>query len=169
MLKDSKGVQVNTSDRFIFISTIQAQSSSNPAPFGFGFGTSVDPLATGSVGTVRQNFQHVSLVNDRLTANTGKQHTYQRVFKLAGGGAVNNHLTSSIVQLVHNFGSDRSGGVVVANNITAATTAAGTSTSGTDPLYLQVGIGSKDNTVSALVDAEHKAIMKFVVIRLSSE
>jgi len=167
LLKDSKGVQVNTDERFIFIATIQAQSSSNPAAFGFGFGTSVDPLATGSVGTARQNFQHFGLVNE-LASGAGFKHEYDRILKLGGGGIVSNHLTSSICQLVHNFGNNRSGGVLVSNNINNATTAAGTNTSGTDPLYLQVGIGSRYNTVSALEDAEHKAIMKYVVIRLDN-
>jgi len=168
LLKDSKGVQVNTDERFIFIATIQAQSSSNPAAFGFGFGTSVNPLATGSGGTARQNFQHFALVNE-LASGAGFKHEYDRLLKLGGGGIVANHLTSSICQLVHNFGGDRSGGTVVANNVNnAATTAAGTNTSGTDPLYLQVGIGSRYNSVSALEDAEHKAIMKYVVIRLDN-
>lgn len=168
LLKDSKGVQVNTDERFIFIATIQAQSSSNPAAFGFGFGTSVDPLATGSVGTARQNFQHFALVNESASG-AGFEHEYDRLLKLGGGGVVSNHLTSSICQLTHNFGGDRSGGVLVTNNINLVTTTAGTNTSGTDPLYLQVGIGTRYNTVSALEDAEHKAIMKYVVIRLDSQ
>ena len=168
LLKDSKGVQVNTDERFIFIATIQAQSSSNPAAFGYGFGTSVDPLATGSVGSARQNFQHIALVNE-LQSGAGFKHEYNRMLKLAGGGVVANHLTSSICQLIHNFGDERSGGSVVTNNISNCTIAAGTNTSGTDPLYLQVGIGTRYNTVSALEDAEHKAIMKYVVIRLDSQ
>jgi len=168
LLKDSKGVQVNTDERFILIATIQAQSSSNPAPFGFGLGTSVSPLATGSVGTVRQNFQHFALVNE-LDGSVGRKHEYDRLLKFSGGGAVADHLTSSVVQMVHNFAIGRSGGAVTATNTTTqATVAAGTSTTGTDPLYIQVGIGTRFNTVAALEDAEHKAIMKYLVIRLDN-
>ena len=166
-LKDSKGVQVNSDERFIFIATIQAHSSSNPAPFGFGIGTSTNPLATGSVGTSRQNFQHIALVNE-LVSGVGRQHEYDRLTKLAGGSAVANHLTSSIVQLVHNFGKDRNGGIVVTSNISNATTATGTSTSGTNALYIQIAIGTRYNSVSASEDAEHKATMKYAVIRLDS-
>ena len=167
LLKDSKGVQVNSDERFIFIATIQAHSSSNPAPFGFGIGTSTNPLGTGSVGTSRQNFQHVSLVNE-LHGSVGRKHEYDRLLKLSGGGAVANHLTSSIVQLVHNFGNDRSGGVAITSNISNATTSAGTNTSGTNALYIQIAIGTRYNSVNASEDAEHKATMKYAVIRLDN-
>ena len=165
LLRDSNGVQVNSGDNFVLLATIQALSSSNPAAFGFGFGTSTDPLATGSVGTSRQNFQHCSLVNE-LDGGAGRKHEYDRLLKLAGGGANANHTTASVVQFVHSFTFGRSGGTAGASDSNAVTTAAGTTVSISVPLYLQVGIGTRYNTVTALEDAEHKAIMKFSIIRL---
>lgn len=168
LLKDSSGVQVNAHEAFIFVATIQAHSSSNPAPFGFGIGTSTNPYATGSVGVLRQNFQHVSLVNEN-DSGVGRKHEYDRLLKVGGGGASSNHLTSSVVQFVQNFGSNRSGATVTSNIDTAATTAAGTSTSGTgSAVYVQIGLGTRYNTVAALEDAEHKATMKYSIIRLSN-
>ena len=164
-LKDEKGVQVNSDERFIFIATIQALSSSSPAAFGFAIGTATNPLGTGSVGTSRQNFQHIALVNE-LQGSVGRKHEYDRILKFTGGGIVANHLTSSIVQLVHNFGSDRSGGVAITSNINNAQTTSGQNTSGTNPLYIQVALGTRFNSVSATDGAEHKAKMTFTVIRL---
>jgi len=169
-LTDSKGVRMNTTDNFLFIATIQALSSSNPAPFGFGIGTSVTPLATGSVGTAKQNFQHVSLPNEKpgSASNVGVQHEYDRCLKLGGGSAISNHLTSSVVQMTINYSNGRVGGVCGANDNNTVSTAAGTADTSTNPLFVQVGIGTRYNTVSALEDAEHKAKMSFLVIRLDS-
>jgi hypothetical protein len=166
-LTDSKGVRMNTTDNFLFIATIQALSSSNPAPFGFGIGTSVTPLATGSVGAAKQNFQHVSLPNE-LDGSLGRKHEYDRCLKLAGGSALSNHFTSSVVQMTINYNNGRVAGVCGANDHNTVSTAAGTTDTSTNPLFVQVGIGTRYNTVSALEDAEHKAKMSFLVIRLDS-
>lgn len=165
LLKDSKGIQLNTTDNFIFIATMQALSSSNPAAFGFGFGTSVTPLATGSVGTSRQNFQHCALVNE-LDGGAGRKHEYDRMLKLAGGAIQHNHTTGSVVQFVMSYTNGRIAGSAGANDSNAHTSAAGTQDTNTAPLFLQVGIGTRYNSVSAEEDAEHKAIMKFTIIRL---
>jgi hypothetical protein len=156
---------MNTTDNFLFIATIQALSSSNPAAFGFGIGTSVTPLATGSVGAAKQNFQHVSLPNE-LDGSLGRKHEYDRCLKLAGGSALSNHFTSSVVQMTINYNNGRVAGVCGANDHNTVSTAAGTTDTSTNPLFVQVGIGTRYNTVSALEDAEHKAKMSFLVIRL---
>ena len=168
-LTDSKGVRMNTTDNFLFIATIQALSSSNPAAFGFGIGTSVTPLATGSQGTSKQNFQHVSLPNEKpgSSTNTGIQDEFDRCIKLAGGSAIHNHTTSSVVQMTLNYSNGRVGGVCGANDRNVVSDIPGTQDTTTNPLFVQVGIGSRYNTVSALENAEHKAKMSFLVIRMN--
>ena len=169
-MTDSKGVRMNTTDNFLFIATIQALSSSNPAAFGFGIGTSVTPLATGSQGTSRQNFQHVSLPNEKPgdSSNTDIHDEFDRCIKLAGGSAIHNHTTSSVVQMTLNYSNGRVGGVCGANDSNVVSDIAGTQDTTTNPLFVQVGIGTRYNTVSAQEDAEHKAKMSFLVIRLDS-
>lgn len=164
-LTDSKGIRMQTTDNFLFIATIQPQSSSNPAAFGWGIGTSVNPLGTGSVGTTRQNFQHVGMPNE-LQSGAGFKHEYDRTLKMAGGSAIANHTTGSLVRLVINYTNGRTGGVTGANDSNSVSVAAGTQDTNTAPLFVQVAIGTRYNSVSALEDAEHKAKMSFLVIRL---
>jgi hypothetical protein len=168
LLTDSKGTQVNTSDQFIFIATIQAMSSSNPAPFGFAIGNSINPYGTGSVGQTRQCFHHLALCNERQGATEGRKHEYDAILKLAAGGVVANMLTSSVCQMVQTWGNKNGAGALSFSNVNSRSSSNLSSMTGSVPLYVQVAMGSRQNTDQVLEDAEHKQILKYLVIRLDN-
>lgn len=168
LLKDSKGTQINTGDRFIFIATMQAMSSSNPAPFGFAIGNSINPYGTGSVGQTRQCFHHLALCNEKQGTTEGRKHEYDAILKLSAGGVMSNVLTSSVCQMVQTWGSQNGGGAVSLSNVSNRQTSTLSAMSSSVPLYLQVAMGSRQNSDQVLVDAEHKQILKYLVIRLEN-
>ena len=160
------GTPVNSLDNFIFIATVQAHSSSNPSPFGLAIGTARDPLATGSVGITRQNFQHIGLANETVNSNTGRSHEYDRFFKLGGGSTNSNMTTASVMELTHKFSAGKNYGIlsVAANDLQGF--ANGTAYSSGGDLYLQIGVITRFNTNEALEDAQHKHTLKYKVIKL---
>jgi hypothetical protein len=165
-LVDSKGTQIYTSDQFIFITTTQPLSSSNPSPFGLAVGSSINPYGTGSVGQTRQCFHYISVTNESDSSSTGTKHEYDAILKMAGGGTVSNILTSSVVQMTQAWNSKRGAGIATFSNIENKVSSNLSTISASVPLYLQVGLGARQNSYSALEDAEHKQKIQFLVIRL---
>ena len=174
-LVDNDGVQITTGDSFIFLCTIQALSSSNPSPFGFACGISVNPIGTGSNAnntcTTGSAFQQawmcVSVTNEQQTTSTGRQHEYDCNIISAGATNVANLLTSSIVTYAHNFGNTNGAATIAFNNLDQRMSKNNMNfASVTSSLFLQVGFGCRQNSHTALSNAEHKQKIKFKVIRL---
>ena len=125
------------------------------------------PYNTGSVGQTRQYFAHMSLTNENASG-VGRQHEYDCILKLASGGTVSNLLTSSVAQMVQNWGTTNGGGAMSFNNIDGRATSTLSDITASIPLYVQVGMGARQSSYSALEDAEHKQILKYLVIRLDN-
>ena len=174
-LVDSDGVQLTTGDSFILISTIQALSSSNPAAFGFGCGISVNPIGTGSNANTtcttgsafQQSWLHFCVTNEQIGSNEGRKHEYDCNVNSGGGTNVSNLLTSSIATYVQNFAFTNGAASISISDVDNRAAKNNLNISSlTSSFFLQVGFGSRQNSVSALSKAEHKQIIKFKVIRL---
>jgi hypothetical protein len=170
-LTDADGTQLTLADDFIMIVLQQPLSSSNPAPFGFGCGFSIAPLATGSTTQDNQGWSAAAVFNDSAGgSSTGRDNEFvQNVF--SGGGVIGNHALThdSITRAVLSYNNKK--GIIsstISNKDNAISRAMITFTGSVD-LYVQVGFGTRYDSVTALEDAEHKQKIQYTIIKLSAE
>ena len=168
-LTDTDGTQLTQADNFIMIILQQPLSSSNPSPFGFGCGFSITPLATGSSTENTQGWSAGAVFNDG-TGNSGNDNDFGLIAFSNGGaiGALNlDH--DSIVRTIINYNNKRGNVNVTPSNKTGNVDRPMFTSTGSVDLYVQVGFGSRHNSVTALEDAEHKQKIQYGIIKLSAE
>ena len=170
-LKSTSGKQVTQNDNFLFITTIQAQSSSNPAPFGFGIGTAIRPYATGSTLETTQLFYAAIVFNDG-SGTTGTNNDYANQVATVGTQLGSTRLdSSSIATGVMNY-SNKTGIIsqvpssVVGGGLGNIEKTLGTAATGSDDLYVQVGMCARGATHGALSNAVQKQKIAYQVILL---
>ena len=170
-LTDADGTQLTQADNFIMIVLQQPLSSSDPAPFGFGCGFSITPLATGSNAESNQGWSAGTVFNDSSGGtSTGKDNDFAlaAISNAQTVGALNlDH--DSIVRTIINYNNKRGNVNITPSNKTGNTDRTMFISTGSVDLYLQVGFGSRHNSVTALEDAENKQKIQYTIIKLSAE
>ena len=170
-LTDADGTQLTLNDKFIMIVLQQPLSSSSPSPFGFGCGFCKTPLATGSTTQHNQGWAASAVFNDSATnTSTGRDNDFTQQLVSAGGsiGAQNmDHDSSVRTTISYNNKRGRIGSTI--SNKTNVMSRNMIIFTGSADLYIQVGFGSRYNTVTALENAEHKQKIQYGIIKLSAE
>ena len=169
-LTDADGTQLTQADNFIMIVLQQPLSSSDPAPFGFGCGFSITPLATGSNAESNQGWSAGAVFNDG-TGNSGRDNDFGlAVITTAHAVGVPQSLDhDSIVRTIINYNNNRGQVSTTPSNGTGNVNRGMFTSTGSVDLYVQVGFGSRHNSVTALEDAEHKQKIQYTIIKLSAE
>ena len=168
-LTDADGTQLTLADDFVMIILQQPLSSSDPAPFGFGCGFSITPLATGSLTQDNQGWSAAAVYNDG-TGNSGNDNDFvQHVFSGGGNIGATNLNHDSVTRAVLNYNNKKGAISSTVSNKTNTLTRAMITFTGSVDLYVQVGFGSRHNSVTALEDAEHKQKIQYGIIKLSME
>lgn len=170
LLKDENGNQITQNDNYILIVTHQAQSSSNPPAFGFAVGTAVNPFRTGSTNETNQCFTAGVLLNDSNGNNT---HFSQQVVGASSAIGSNRLTTSSVNRTVINF-NGKNGSISGVASSTSTNAAARVDVpapgfqTGSQNLYLQVGLASRFNNTSCSDGQIIKQIIQYKVIKLGN-
>jgi len=170
LLKDENGNQITQNDNYILIVTQQAQSSSNPPAFGLAVGTALNPYLTGTNAETNQCFTAGAVLNDTNANNT---HFSQQVIGLGSAIGSNKLTTSSVNRTVLNFNGKNGSISVVAsstsNNSTArADIPAQGFQTGSQDVYLQVGLASRYASTSCASGQIIKQIIQYKVIKLGN-
>mgnify|MGYP003672919119 FL=1 len=170
-LTDADGTQLTLNDKFIMIVLQQPLSSSNPSPFGFGCGFCKTPLTTGSTTQHNQGWAASAVFNDSATnTSTGKDNDFGQQIISAGGQTGDSTLDHDSIARTNISYNNKRGRIStsISNKNTQISKNIITFTGSVD-LYIQVGFGSRYNTVTALEDAEHKQKIQYGIIKLSAE
>ncbi len=166
-LKYDDGTQVNSTDNFTLILRVQAFSSSSPSAFGLGLGTARNPYETGSTDVSRQTWQHLGLVNTNTSTTSGNPTAFDRLIKFGGGASNGGWTTNDVCEATHKFSAGKSYGIRSTPTKDQQGQLNGTHYSASVPLYMQVGVITRYNTMEALDGAEHKLTLKYQVIRIN--
>lgn len=170
LLKDENGNQITQNDNYILIVTHQAQSSSNPPAFGLAVGTAVNPFRTGSNSETNQCFTAGALLNDSNGNNT---HFSQQVIGGASAIGSNKLTTSSINRTVLNF-NGKNGSISSVASSTSTNAAARVDVpapgfqTGSQNVYLQIGLASRYASTSCSDGQIIKQIIQYKVIKLGN-
>ena len=170
LLKDESGNQITQNDNYILIVTQQAQSSSNPPAFGLAVGTALNPYLTGTNAENNQCFSAGALLNDSNGNNT--DFTQQIIGQGSSIGS-NRLTTSSINRTVLNFNGKNGSISVVASSTSNNSTARATTNvpgfqTGSQNVYLQVGLASRYASTSCASGQTIKQVIQYRVIKLGN-